>query len=209
MMGGKITIKVVIVGDGTCGKTSLLHRLKTNEFPQTYIPTVFENFVWETVLESGQLVDLHLFDTAGQEDYDRIRPLSYQEAEIVMFCYDIGRPETFNDVSSKWVKEIDYYLHQQRPLKFLVGLKSDLRDMDDPMSSPATGVSDFSTTTEPPPPLVTPEQAEEVASKKFFEHWGDCSAKTGSNVQDTFQRAAIMGSTRKNVADPNGCCVVL
>ena len=68
----------------------------------------------------------------------------------------------------------------------------------DPMSAPPTGVSDFSTTTEPPPPLVTPEQAEEVASKKLFEHWGDCSAKTGSNIQDTFQRAAIMGSTRKN-----------
>ena len=38
-MGGNVTIKVVIVGDGTCGKTSLLHRLKTGEFPKTYIPT--------------------------------------------------------------------------------------------------------------------------------------------------------------------------
>ncbi|XP_075239695.1 transforming protein RhoA-like [Convolutriloba macropyga] len=211
MMGGNVTIKVVIVGDGTCGKTSLLHRLKTGEFPKTYIPTVFENYTWETVLENGQVVSLVLVDTAGQEDYDKIRPLSYQDAEIVIFCYDIGRPETFTDVSLKWVKEINYYLSESTPLRFLVGLKSDLRNPEeDPLSSPSTGISDFSNTTEPPPPLVRPSEADDTATRHMFEYQGECSAKTGENVLETFQRAAILGSKRKSTgSEANGCCVIL
>ena len=67
--------KLVIVGDGACGKTSLLFVFSKDEFPDFYEPTVFDNYLTEIEV-NGKLVELVLWDTAGQESYDRLRPLS-------------------------------------------------------------------------------------------------------------------------------------
>ena len=64
--------KLVIVGDGECGKTCLLIVFSQDEFPVVYVPTVFETYVAD--IEVGDVqVELALWDTAGQEDYDRLR----------------------------------------------------------------------------------------------------------------------------------------
>ena len=72
--------KLVIVGDGACGKTCLLMRFREPEKDLTdeYIPTVFDNYTKQTELD-GKPVTIELWDTAGQEDYDRLRPLSYRK----------------------------------------------------------------------------------------------------------------------------------
>ena len=75
-MAETVDRKLVVVGDGACGKTCLLIVKANGTFPQEYVPTVFENHVTFVELPEAK-VELALWDTAGQEDYAHIRPLSY------------------------------------------------------------------------------------------------------------------------------------
>ena len=74
-----------MVGDGAVGKTCLLISYTTNKFPSEYVPTVFDNYA-VTVMIGGEPYTLGLFDTAGQEDYDRLRPLSYPQVLRNFIC---------------------------------------------------------------------------------------------------------------------------
>ena len=120
--GEALRLKLVVCGDGACGKTSLLTVFKVKKFikticatsswnvyknrintflflctflqegvfPESHIPTVFET-TSHPLMVDGKEVELTLWDTAGQEDYDRLRPLSYQKTNVVLICYDISR----------------------------------------------------------------------------------------------------------------------
>ena len=93
-------LKLVVVGDGAVGKTSLLFVYHKGEFPEEYVPTVFEN-VAKDVTYKGKPVTLRLYDTAGQEEYDRLRPLSYPGTNIVLLCFSVASRSTFEAISSK------------------------------------------------------------------------------------------------------------
>ncbi|XP_025404809.1 transforming protein RhoA-like isoform X2 [Sipha flava] len=117
--------KIVIVGDGASGKTCLLHVFFEDVYPNIYVPTVFDSF--STVIEvDGKTVKLALWDTAGQDDYDRLRPLSYPNSDVVIVCYSIDTPGSLINVTDKWVPEVRYFCPDV-PL-ILVGNKKDLRD---------------------------------------------------------------------------------
>jgi Ras-related C3 botulinum toxin substrate 1 len=118
-------IKCVVVGDGAVGKTCLLISYTTDAFPNEYIPTVFDNYSANTMFE-GRAINLGLWDTAGQEDYDRLRPLSYPMTDVFMICFSVISPPSFENVTSKWYPEIAHYC-PKTPL-LLVGTKIDLRD---------------------------------------------------------------------------------
>lgn len=93
-------LKIVIVGDGGCGKTSLLLVYAKGDFPEKYAPSVFEKYV-TTISLGRKEIKLNLYDTAGQEDYDRLRPLSYQEADLVLVCFDVTNPTSHENVLIK------------------------------------------------------------------------------------------------------------
>eukprot|EP01133_Synstelium_polycarpum_P014774 gene14774-17463_t len=118
-------IKVVCVGDGAVGKTSMLISYTTNGLPTDYQPTVFDNYS-ALVMQAKKPYNLGLWDTAGQEDFDRLRSLSYPHTDVFVICYSVINPSSFNNVLQKWHNEITSYSGSTVPV-ILVGTQSDLR----------------------------------------------------------------------------------
>jgi Ras family protein A len=78
-----------------------LHNSFTNNNNnKDYVPTVFENYVADVPVD-GKQVELALWDTAGQEDYDRLRPLSYPDSHVILICYAIDSPDSLENVQEK------------------------------------------------------------------------------------------------------------
>ena len=166
-------IKLLTVGDGASGKSSLLITYTTNSFPQEYVPTVFDNYAAD-VMHKGVPYTLGLWDTAGQEDYDRLRPLSYPQTDVVVVCFSIQSPASLDNVREKWVPELRHYL-PNAPI-VLVGCKSDLR------SDPSRGNG-------PRLDLVTREQAEQVVTELKLHRYVETSALRMNAVGECFDVA--------------------
>jgi len=64
------------------------------------VPTVFENYVADVEVD-GKHVELALWDTAGQEDYDRLRPLSYPDSHVILICFAVDSPDSLDNVTEK------------------------------------------------------------------------------------------------------------
>jgi len=126
---GRITkiIKCGVVGDGTVGKTTLLLSYITQAFTTEYTPTVFDNF--SAIEEVGdEVINVILWDTAGQDDYAQIRTTCYNNCryDVFLLCFSVIHRDSFDNIKYKWLTE----LKQNSPGTpfILVGTKIDLRD---------------------------------------------------------------------------------
>ena len=100
-------IKSVFVGDGGVGKTCLIFSASQGSFPGDYIPTVSEHSSATVAVESGlgeREFRLEMWDTAGQEDYDTLRPSYYPHTDVFLVCFSLVDPSSFQAVKTKWYR---------------------------------------------------------------------------------------------------------
>ncbi|XP_031133652.1 rho-related GTP-binding protein RhoF [Sander lucioperca] len=171
-------LKIVIVGDGGCGKTSLLMVYAKGDFPEKYAPSVFEKYV-TTISLGGKEIKLNLYDTAGQDDYDRLRPLSYQDADLILVCFDVTNPTSYENVMIKWHPEVKHFCRDTPVI--LIGCKTDLRK-DKECARKLKAMNQAP---------ITYTQGEETRQQMNAELYLECSAKYQENVEDIFRETTI------------------
>ena len=115
----------MVVGDNAVGKSCLLISYIDNKYPSEYVPTVFDNHAVSITI-GGELYTIGLYDTAGSDDYDRLRPLSYVSTDVFLVCFSVLQPSSFANVKEKWVPHLRS--HCQNTPFLLVGTQMDLRD---------------------------------------------------------------------------------
>src|SRR3989338_875673 len=170
------SIKLVVVGDGAVGKTCLLISYTSNSFPQEYVPTVFDNYSANVIVDN-KTVSLGLWDTAGQEDYDRLRPLSYPQTDVFLICFSVISPTSYNNVKAKWWPEVSH--HCPKTKMILVGTKLDLRDDRDAIARLAEKGHE---------PIST-EKGHSLGREIGAVRYMECSALTQKGLKQVFDAA--------------------
>eukprot|EP00033_Pygsuia_biforma_P001753 GCRY01001963.1.p1 GENE.GCRY01001963.1~~GCRY01001963.1.p1 ORF type:complete len:192 (-),score=13.20 GCRY01001963.1:257-832(-) len=187
-------LKLVVVGDGAVGKTCLFSVFKSGKFPEDYVPTVFENCATDICVDSVDY-QLTLWDTAGQEDYARLRPLSYPNSDVILICYAVNSPDSLDNVKDTWCPEVRHFC-PNAPI-ILVCTKTDLRNDSESQEKLAKmGLR-----------MVTQSQGQSVAKSIQAHKLIECSARNNDNVQHVFEeavRAAKSGKGKKK----KGCLLM-
>lgn len=155
--------KILLIGDSTVGKTSLLTQYTEKKFQHSYIITIGIDFKIVTYKHpNGETIKLQVWDTAGQERFHAITTPYYRGANGVIIVYDITNRKTFDQISDKWQKTLEQYASKNTK-KILIGNKLDLVNKR----------------------TVTEEDGKLLADRlgiPFIE----VSAKTGQNIKELF-----------------------
>lgn len=196
-------IKCVVVGDGAVGKTCLLISYTTNAFPGEYIPTVFDNYSANIMVEDTA-INLQLWDTAGQEDYKKLRPLSYPQTDVFILCFSLVSPTSLENVENMWVPEVKE--HCPNTPYIIVGLKSDLRD------DFAQHAEEFKNKGLEPVPS---SKGEELKRKINAQDYVECSALKQFHLKEVFESAVkvvLHPPTQQKQSESknseNSCCLL-
>ena len=144
----------------------------------------------------GRKVELALWDTAGQEDYDRLRPLSYPDSNVILICFAIDSPDSLDNVLEKWISEVLHFC--QRVPIILVGCKADLRN------NPNT-IEQLRQQQQQP---VSTSEGQAVA-QKIGAQYLECSARTNEGVREVFEAATRASLKINQVSEKKKKCVVL
>ena len=214
-MGKPETLKLVFIGDSTVGKTSLLIKYTTKEFPASFLPTFLDNYAVNFTLPGVEIAQLlkksatsendanllaasaakmppdreyivGLFDSAGGEDYQRLRPLAFSETDIFLIGFDISNEETFKNVRTHYRPEILH--HMPKTPWLLVGLKSDLRENEEE-DEEENAFEKEGHSRKKKKACVSVERAKTEATELNATKYVECSALQGLGVNEVFSEA--------------------
>jgi small GTP-binding protein len=124
-----------------------------------------------------EVVSLGLWDTAGQEDYDRLRPLSYPGTDIFLICFSVVSHTSFSNVKSKWWPEVTH--HCSKATLMLIGTKIDLRD----------DLETIEKLRQKGQQPIAWEQGEQLAREIRASSYMECSALTQKGLKQVFDEA--------------------
>lgn len=184
-------IKCVVVGDGAVGKTCMLMSFSANSFPSDYVPTVFDNYNTAIMVDDTPY-NLGLWDTAGQEEYDRLRALCYPQTDVFLMCFSLVDPPSFENIKQRWWPEIKH--HCPDTPYVLVGTKLDLRDDEGVVSELRKKQMS---------PILTAQGeslSKEIAATSYIE----CSALSQKGLKTVFDEAARAVVRAMNPPDASG-----
>lgn len=190
-------LRCVTVGDGAVGKTSMLLSYSQGGFPDEYVPTILDQYA-ANITVNGTPYLLELVDTAGQEDYDRLRPLSYNKADIFLVCFSVVVPSSYNNVKETWIPEL--HATKSNVPFLLVGTQIDLRD--DPKV-----LQDLHSRKQKP---ITKETGQKIAKKLGAAGYRECSALTMVGIKEVFDESIyiILSPPPKESSIRKTCCPI-
>jgi Ras family protein A len=140
--------------------------------------------------------NLALYDTAGQEAYARLRPLSYTDTNIVLICFSVDSPTSYANVIEEWNPEVRHFCG--RCPVILVACKIDLR----------TDQQTIERLKEQGEKLITTEVGKKLAAQIKADAYMECSAKTREGIHDLFIHAARLSLEKRSHYRPNrNCCL--
>ena len=154
------TLKLLIVGDSTVGKTNFIYRFIENKFNQNYIATSGIELKTVKIEINKSKIRVQLWDTAGQEKYKAVTKNLFLKVQGTLIMFDITNDNSFNN-AKKWVSSIKEECGKQMQM-ILVGNKSDLKDER----------------------IVKREEASKYAEAEKIEYI-ETSSKTGDNIQNS------------------------
>jgi len=173
-----VRFKIVLIGDGGVGKTSIARRYLGEGFTQEYIKTIGANFYVKRTIFTDNffgriLIEWSIWDLAGQPTWDQVRPLYYKGAKAALVVFDVTNARSYYNIP-KWISE--FWKNAGGVLPFvLVGNKIDLRDAHPNALSPEVG-----------------QKYAKLASQQVGVEipYIETSAKTGENINEAFNYLA-------------------
>ncbi|PLW04563.1 hypothetical protein PCASD_26064 [Puccinia coronata f. sp. avenae] len=169
--------KILVLGDQSTGKTSLLHVFSRDHFPQFFEPAVVENHTVDVVVDD-QVVELSLWDTVGQDEIGNAESSSCTNIDVIMLCFSVDQPNSLINAENKW---LDRIIERYPGVKIcLVALKCDLRD------NPKTG-ADLANCGQR---TVGYEEGLSTARRIRASRYLECSARQNRGVSEAFQEVA-------------------
>lgn len=186
--------KCVVVGDSGTGKTYLLFTYIKRFFPGEYTPDFYDSYTTEVKVDN-QTVGLSIWDSAGREEYDNLRPLCYHLADVVIVCFSISDPLSYENVTKKWLPEVKHNC-PTAPL-LLVGTKCDLRDNPDILEK----LEENNQST------ITQQQGMALASQIKAVKYLECALINQEGLDKVFEEAAHAFLYRQTATNKH--CVLL
>ncbi|XP_005112747.2 ras-like GTP-binding protein rhoA [Aplysia californica] len=199
---GSLSRKLVVIGDSMVGKTRLVNRFVTGDYSEEFTTTMLDTLQAKVPYDS---TDIHLtiYDTAGQPELIDVRRSVYPATDVILLCFDISSPDSFNNISDHWRPELQQIRKYTHCPLILVGNKHDLRGQ--PMTSDgairaASGVSHGAAGSEGESEgesLITYEEGKSLAHSLGAYAYLECSSKTGAHVREVFRAATLVAMQHK------------
>ena len=162
------TCQILIIGDSSVGKTSIISRYTNGTFKEEYLATVGLDYYSKEEIIDGKTINIKLWDTAGEERYKSLTQNYFRNAEGVLLVFDVTNTDSFNNLKD-WISSIKLNMEGNNifiPI-VIIGNKLDMEDQRE----------------------ITKEQAEQFVSENKYKYF-ETSAKTGEGIDKSIRELA-------------------